>query len=317
MKVFLRYEDNDDESTHKTLKITLPKSWISGPTSRLLTQFVESYNAGKEGDINPLVLDQLHLALRSSSSTSASASAGVEGDEKQLLHDLPSDGIVSELISDRQEVYICHGAARTVSDIKLHQQAILDKKKEEERKLAKCVHFGCNQRFSKDDPYRPPCKFHTGPPVFHETVKFWSCCPNKKAYDWDGFQCLPYCQEGTCTDIQDDDNIGQKQFLGGCDIREKLNNGPKLRSIDDFNASAAAGGSVGAPILDRLRDVLCEMGIENELYDQVLDGIKKDVVEKKKLDVDDGRVLDESVMILGSKMKNALKAIAVEQLRIK
>jgi hypothetical protein len=53
------------------------------------------------------------------------------------------------------------------------------------------------------------------------------------------------------------------------------------------------------------------------LYDQVLDGIKKDVVEKKKLDIDDGRVLDESVMILGSKMKNALKAIAVEQLRIK
>ena len=64
------------------------------------------------------------------------------------------------------------------------------------------------------------------------------------------------------------------------------------------------GGSVGAPALERLRDALCEMGIENELYDQVLDGIKKDVVEKKKLDIDDGRVLDESVIILGSKMKS-------------
>ena len=310
MKVFLRYEDNDDESTHKTLKITLPKSWISGPTSRLLDQFVESYNGGKEGELNPLVLDQLHLALRSSSSSSSSS-----GDDEQRLHDLPSDGIVSELVSDRQEVYICHGPARTVSEIKLEQQAILDKKKEEESKLSKCVHFGCNQRFTKDEAYRPPCKYHTGPPVFHETVKFWSCCPHKKAYDWEGFQCLPFCQEGTCTDVQDDANIGQKQFLGGCDIRDKLS-GPKLRSIDDFNASAAAGGSVGAPIIDRLRDVLCEMGIENELYDQVLDGIKKDVVEKKKLDINDGRVLDESVMILGSKIKNTLKAIVVEQLRI-
>ena len=64
------------------------------------------------------------------------------------------------------------------------------------------------------------------------------------------------------------------------------------------------GGSVGAPALERYRDALCEMGIENELYDQVLDGIKKDVVEKKKLDIDDGRVLDESVIILGSKMKS-------------
>ena len=39
-------------------------------------------------------------------------------------------------------------------------------------------------------------------------------------------------------------------------------------------------------------------------------------MEKKKLDIDDGRVLDESVMILGSKIKNTLKAIVVEQLRI-
>ena len=112
--------------------------------------------------------------------------------------------------------------------------------------------------------------------------------------------------------MRDDASIGQKKFLVGCDVR-----GPKLQSIDDFNGSAAAGGSVGAPALERYRDALCEMGIENELYDQVLDGIKKDVVEKKKLDIDDGRVLDESVIILGSKMKSALKAIAVEQLRIK
>jgi hypothetical protein len=88
MKVFLRYEDNDDESTHKTLKITLPKSWISSDVS-LLDQFVESYNAGKEGRINPLVLDKLHLALQSSAAAAAAAAA--EGDEQ--LHDLPSDGI--------------------------------------------------------------------------------------------------------------------------------------------------------------------------------------------------------------------------------
>ena len=131
---------------------------------------------------------------------------------------------------------------------------------------------------------------------------------------------LPACRSGTCTDVKDDASVaGQKQFLGGCDIRERMS-GPKLRSIDDFNASVAAGGSEGAPILERLRGVLGEMGIENELYDQVLDGIKRGVVERdydSSVGNNDGRVVDEAAKILGGKLKNALKAIAVEQLRIK
>jgi len=110
---------------------------------------------------------------------------------------------------------------------------------------------------------------------------------------------LPACRSGTCTDVKDDASVaGQKQFLGGCDIRERMS-GPKLRSIDNFNASVAAGGSEGAPVLERLRGVLVELGIENGDYDS------------------DGRDVDEAAKILGGKLKNALKAIAVEQLRIK
>ncbi|KAL3807921.1 hypothetical protein ACHAXA_000360 [Cyclostephanos tholiformis] len=311
MKVFLRYEDNDDESTHKTLKITLPKSWTSGPTSRLLEQFVESYNGGKEGKLNTLDVDGLHLAIRRAGDDDA--------DPTGVLRDLPSDGIVAEIIPDREDVYICHGPSRTSGEIRSELRAELDRKKEAEGQMSRCVHFGCNQRFPRGGPF-PPCKYHSGPPVFHETVKFWSCCPGRRAYDWEGFQSLPTCQSGTCTDVRDDASAGQKQFLGGCDIREKMN-GPKLRSIDDFNASAAAGGSVGAPVLERLRGVLEELGIENELYDQVLDGIKRDVVEtnfdSSTTGHNDGRVVDEAAKILGSKLKNAMKAIAVEQLRIK
>ena len=312
MKVFLRYEDNDDESTHKTLKITLPKSWTRGPTSRLLGQFVESYNGGKEGKLTTLDVDTLHLAIR------RAADGGGDSDPTSELRDLPSDGIVAEIIPDREDVYICHGPSRTSGEIQAEMQAELDRKKEADRHMSKCVHFGCNQRFPKGGPY-PPCNYHSGPPVFHETVKFWSCCPGKKAYNWEGFQSLPACQSGTCTDVKDDASAGQKQFLGGCDIREKMS-GPKLRSIDDFNASAAAGGSKGAPVLERLRSVLGEMGIENELYDQVLDGIKKDVVERNfdsSTGHNDGKVVDEAAKVLGGKLKNAMKEIAVEQLRIK
>jgi hypothetical protein len=34
---------------------------------------------------------------------------------------------------------------------------------------------------------------HKSPPVFHETAKWWSCCPQKKAYDWETFQDIPGC----------------------------------------------------------------------------------------------------------------------------
>ena len=314
MKVFLRYEDNDDESTHKTLKITLPKSWKSGPTSRLLEQFVESYNGGKEGQLNALEVESLHLSTRRPINANSSSS-GDDGKDTELK-DLPSDGIVLETISDREDVYICHGPSRTLEEINAEKQAQLDKIKEEKEaanSLSKCVHFGCQNRFPHGGPY-PECKYHTGPPVFHETAKFWSCCPNKKAFDWEEFQCLPTCQTGRCTDVKDED-ADQRQFLGGCDIREKVN-GPALRSIDDFNASEAAGGSEGAPVLERLRSVLREMGVENELFDQVLEGIKKDIVQNNGT-VDDATLVDESVKALGGKLKTAMKGIAVEQLRIK
>ena len=51
MKVFLHYEDNEDKSFHKSLKITLPKKWKSGPINKLLEFGVESYNASELGKI--------------------------------------------------------------------------------------------------------------------------------------------------------------------------------------------------------------------------------------------------------------------------
>jgi hypothetical protein len=250
----------------------------------------------------------MHLALRRSSATAANDDTATTS-----LEDVPSDGIIIETIADRDDVFVCHGPSRTVEEINAERQAKLDQEKEAQKNLSKCVHFGCNQRFPKGGPY-PDCKYHTGPPVFHETAKFWSCCPNKKAYDWDGFQTLPACQQGKCTDVKDEEN-NQKQFLGGCDLREEMN-GPKLKSIDDFNASAAAGGSEGAPVLERLRSVLGELGVENELFDQVLEGVKKEEMTKNGLQEDDAKVVDEATKTLGLKLKKSLKAIAVEQLRI-
>ena len=305
MKVFVNYQDNEDETKHKTLKITLPKSWRNGPTTRLLEFFIESYNSSAQGEHNPLNANEMHLELR------------VENDAdstRTTLKTLSSDDVIVEHFQDRQDVFVMHGPARTREEIQ--QEIKQEKAKEEHNKqnTVACTHFGCQQRFPRGGPY-PKCLYHKSPPIFHETAKYWSCCPHKKAYDWEEFQSIPGCEEGVCSEVRDTNNA--ISFLGGCDVREALGQsqeGPKLRSIEDFNKAAAMGGSATAPVLDRLKSVLEELGIEQELFDQVVEGIKKEI------SVEDSSVSEVSEGVkerLGKKLKDAMKAIAVEQLRIK
>ena len=76
---------------------------------------------------------------------------------------------------------------------------------------------------------------------------------------------------GRCSEVKDDGKL----FLGGSDLREQAKV-EKLKSIDDFNKAQSAGGAEAAPVLERLRNVMFEMGIDKELFDQVVDGMKKD-----------------------------------------
>jgi len=309
MKVFLRYEDNADSSLHKSLKITLPKSWKNGPTSKLLGQFVSTYNASDLGVKNPLDESDLHLATSGTPEATNYLSTKNEEKIESELSPLASDSITLEVIEDREDVYIVHGPSQTLSEIKEEKRLELERKRAIQAMTVACVHFGCNKRFPKEGPY-PSCNYHSGPPVFHETAKFWSCCPQKKAYDWEDFQAISGCQTGQCTHIKEEDKDDSKDFLGGCDLREAATGGAKLKSIDDFNVAQASGGSDAAPVLDRLRRVLEEVGVENELFDQVTNGLKKEYGEGED-------ELNVVTVELGKKLKDAMKAIAVEQLRIK
>ena len=126
MKVFLHYEDHDDKSFHKSLKITLPKSWKTGPASNLLKQFVESYNNnpdfGGSPDRNPLpgdgdddlLLSKLHLAMRQEVVEPSNTSTTTTGENKVELVPVCSDAIVVDEIPDRMDVYICHGPSQTL-----------------------------------------------------------------------------------------------------------------------------------------------------------------------------------------------------------
>jgi CHORD len=303
MKVILHYEEPDDLSLHKSLKITLPKSWNTGPISKLLGQFVESYNAIEElgGTKNPLDASNLHLGIRKVQGDGSSGTSA--------MSPLPSDAVVIDTIPDRADVYVRHGPSRTLQEI---EQSIQEEKArllQEKQNTVACTRFGCKNRFPRGGPY-PECRYHKAPPVFHETAKFWSCCPHKKAYDWEDFQSIPGCQTGVCTDVKDD--AGGKQFLGGSDLREQAVEAVKLKSIDDFNKAQAAGGSDAAPVLERLQQVLQELGVERELFDQVVDGYKAQLPSGST----DAEILEHVKAELGKKLKDTMKTIAAQHLRI-
>ncbi len=303
MKVFLHYEESEDKSLHKTLKITLPKSWKNGPTSKLLNQFVESYNVSDQGSKSPLNASTLHLSTRRIDTNSTK--------QEVITTSLPSDAITIDVIDDREDVYICSGPSTTLEEIERKKQEEKERRKAELANTVVCANFGCDKRFPPGGPY-PECEYHSGPPVFHETAKFWSCCPDKKAYDWEEFQKLPTCCKGRCVEARDERSSKQKEFLGGCDLRQAAGETQKLKSIDDFN-SAQAGGSDAAPVLDRLKNVFSEIGIEHELFDQVVDGIKR---KHRGAAEEENDVLAATTEELGNELKKAMKNIAVQQLRI-
>ncbi|CAF0792129.1 unnamed protein product [Adineta ricciae] len=59
-----------------------------------------------------------------------------------------------------------------------------------------CKHAACGARYTTvEEEQATPCRFHPGVPIFHEGMKFWSCC-QKKTTDFESFTAQPGCSEG-------------------------------------------------------------------------------------------------------------------------
>jgi hypothetical protein len=67
---------------------------------------------------------------------------------------------------------------------------------------AKCVRYGCQMEYLVAQNTETSCKHHTGPPVFHDSGKYWSCCPKQVKYDFDEFLCVPGCAVSAHSDVR-------------------------------------------------------------------------------------------------------------------
>ena len=164
IKVYLHYDDNGEK---KTSKLSVPDSWSNKLVSDVIGLYVKSYNTKNE---KQLVVEEVHL----------------ETDDKVKIH---SDAIVSAALSDHCDYNIKNG-------VHVKGKVIEASNPESEGKV-RCKNYGCNQYFLEADNSDTSCHHHTGPPIFHDTMKCWSCCKDvKKAYDFEEFQKIKGCAIG-------------------------------------------------------------------------------------------------------------------------
>nr|XP_022295014.1 cysteine and histidine-rich domain-containing protein 1-like [Crassostrea virginica] len=59
-----------------------------------------------------------------------------------------------------------------------------------------CKNNGCKACYEGEESNTARCLYHPGFPVFHEGMKFWSCC-NRKTSEFDQFLAQEGCETGT------------------------------------------------------------------------------------------------------------------------
>lgn len=58
-----------------------------------------------------------------------------------------------------------------------------------------CKNGGCGNVYQSPDSDKSVCCHHPGSPIFHEGMKFWSCC-TKRTSDFSAFLNQKGCSEG-------------------------------------------------------------------------------------------------------------------------
>lgn len=215
MKVTLKYEEGSKPELHMTLRLTLPQKYVNGPTKEVVKLFVDHYN--KKHAEDQLDMEALHLKIVGGNHLEHASKVRdtmAHGDECYLLGgDSTTRPVKRVATSDDASA---NGTPTTATD-DTERDADGKKVQRDDMGRIRCKQLGCKQWFHPDGPQQA-CSFHKSPPIFHETAKWWSCCPDRKAYDWDEFMRIPGCQQGFCTATPEGQQ-GQKKFLGGADLR--------------------------------------------------------------------------------------------------
>lgn len=209
----------------KTSKIPLPKSWVDAKQVHdVIVLFLKSYNdknAEKSIDV-----EEAHLTT------------------KDGLKIFSSD-VISAVLEDHGDYYIKLG--KHVKEIS--ETVAIDKNK------LRCKNYGCNQYYLENENTADCCVHHTGPPIFHDTMKCWSCCRDRKAYDFETFQQISGCATGPHSNVVKNVAIAPSPNAtvdDGASSDAGVFAPPSLRSIADYNSANPTAASAAASAVKQL-----------------------------------------------------------------
>ncbi|XP_030633327.1 cysteine and histidine-rich domain-containing protein 1a isoform X2 [Chanos chanos] len=76
-----------------------------------------------------------------------------------------------------------------------NQSGVKEEENEEIKIGTACKNGGCDKTFAGSDHDQEACCHHPGVPIFHEGMKYWSCC-RRKTSDFDSFLSQEGCTKG-------------------------------------------------------------------------------------------------------------------------
>ena len=141
-----------------------------------------------------------------------------------VAHDgrpLPDDTPIRSVVKEHDELHVQHGAPpATLAPAPLPptptSSGALEPVGSDDGAdgFVPCRNYGCRQRFQPDadSATLPECRHHTGPPMFRDGKKAWSCCPTKGEYEWDDFLAVAGCAGETPCDTM---GVGVLVLLSG------------------------------------------------------------------------------------------------------
>lgn len=227
LKIYIHVEL--DGYPEKTSKIQVPKSWASKTVKDVIALFVKAYN--DKNSSTPIDIDQAHF-------------------ETSECIKIYSNDTVADVLEDRVDYYIKLGAHVRPS--------LTEVVKQDDPTLLRCRNYGCNQFFREEDNSDTACQHHTGPPIFHDTMKCWSCCKDiKKAFDFETFQLIAGCNVGRHSTVAQTVAIAASPnaVMETAGTSQPAAAAP-LKSISEFNTAnpeAATAANAAARILSQDR----------------------------------------------------------------
>jgi hypothetical protein len=118
----------------------------------------------------------------------------------------------------------------------------------------RCKNYGCGKFYSESENTDTSCRHHVSPPFFHDLIKGWSCCKDRKAYDWDEFQLIEGCAVGRHSNVEQKQLFSQSPTVAAAEAASQNSSDsapppPVLKSIADYNtqnpdAATAAGSAL-------------------------------------------------------------------------